>query len=317
MIQNILFAINIVAPVFLLVLLGVWLKRRKIIDDHFIRVSSRLIFLVTMPALLFSKISVTEFDKVFNGRLILFTYAAILFTVAIAWISGSMFAQNGRDRGAFIQGSFRGNFAILGFAMIQSAFGKEALANAAVLLGFIMLPYNLLSILALTCTQRHERHISIRQIAKEVATNPLILAAVVAIPFSLYKIPIPKIVFDAVDQLASITLPMALIGIGASLSFSGIKQDFRLSVPASFLKLVLTPACVMLAAVRMHFTEHELAVLFFFFASPTAIVSYVMAEAMGSNGRLAGNIIVLSTLASSFTLAMGIFLLKTWGYFSN
>jgi len=313
--QNILFAVNIVAPVFLIVGLGVWLKRRRLIDDHFTKVSSRFIFLVTLPALLFTKIAVTDLHKVFNGRLILFTYAAIAFAFTLAWIAGSLWAADGRDRGAFIQGSFRGNFAILGFAMIQSAFGPEPLANAAVLLSFMMPPYNLLAIIALTVTQRSERQVTIRQTAIEIGTNPLVLATAAAVPFSLFRIPIPKILFTAVEQLSSITLPMALIGIGASLSFAGIKQDLRLSALASFLKLILSPTLVLLAAVHMRFIRYELAALFFFFASPTAIASYIMADAMGSNSRLAGNIILLSTLASSLTLALGIFLLKTWGYF--
>jgi malonate transporter and related proteins len=315
MISNILFAVNIVAPVFLIVLVGFWLKRRKLIDDHFMKVSSRFIFQVTLPALVFAKISATNFQQVFNGRLILFTYVAISIAFALAWLCGMLLAPDGRDRGAFIQGSFRGNFAILGFAMIQSAFGKEPLANAAVLLSFMMPPYNLFAIIALTVTQRGERHIPWQKTVKDIATNPLILAAAVALPFSYFTIPVPKIVFEAIDQLSTITLPMALIGIGGSLSFSGIKLDLRLSAAASFLKLVFTPLLTMMVAVRMRFTTHELAALYFFFASPAAIASYIMAEAMGSNGRLAGNIVLLSTLASSITLAVGIFLLKSWGYF--
>ena len=315
MFQNILFAVQIVAPIFIIVLLGVWLKRRKIIDDHFNRVSSRFVFLVALPALLFSKIAVTDFGAAFNGRLVLFTYAAIAVVFTISWIVGFLLAPDGRDRGAFVQGSFRGNFAILGFAMIKSAFGDAPLANAAVLLSFMMPPYNVLAIVALTVTQHSEKEIPWKKIAKDVATNPLILAAAAALPFSVWHISIPAILHSAIDQLATITLPLALIGIGGSLSFSGVKRDFRLSVAASFLKLVFTPTLIILAALYMHFSKHELAALFFFFASPTAVASYIMAEAMGSNGRLAGNIILLSTLASSITLALGIFLLRTWGYF--
>ncbi len=315
MIQNIIFAVKIVAPIFIIVLLGVWLKRKNIIDDHFNRVSSRFVFLVALPALLFSKIAVTDFGAAFNGRLVLFTYAAIAVVFSLSWIVGVLLAPDGRDRGAFIQGSFRGNFAILGFAMIKSAFGDAPLANAAVLLSFMMPPYNLLAIVALTVTQHSEKQLPWKKIAKDVATNPLILAAAAALPFSIFKITIPEIMYSATNQLATITLPLALIGIGGSLSFTGVKQDFRLAAFASFIKLILSPIMVILAALYMHFSKHELAALFFFFASPAAVASYIMAEAMGSNGRLAGNIILLSTLASSVTIAIGIFLLRTWGYF--
>jgi len=51
-------------------------------------------------------------------------------------------------------------------------------------------------------------------------------------------------------------------------------------------------------------------IMFVLFASPTAIVSFIMAEAMGSNSKLAGNIVLISTVASVFTIAAGIVILK-------
>ncbi len=138
--------------------------------------------------------------------------------------------QNGRDRGAFIQGSFRGNFAILGFAMLSSAYGSSVLAPAAVVLAAIMPPYNILSVLALSLTLKKERHISGWTITKQILTNPLIIAAAIAVPFSLAQISLPQMMLTSIEHLSSLTLPLALIGIGGSLSFSGVRQDFRLAL---------------------------------------------------------------------------------------
>jgi predicted permease len=65
----------------------------------------------------------------------------------------------------------------------------------------------------------------------------------------------------------------------------------------------------------MGFRGQELGLLFFLFAAPTAIASYIMAYALGSNGRLAGNIVLVSTLSSMVTLSIGIVVLKSLGYF--
>lgn len=53
--------------------------------------------------------------------------------------------------------------------------------------------------------------------------------------------------------------------------------------------------------------------MFVLFGCPTAIVSFIMAESMGANSNLAGNIVLITTLGSVFTIAIGILILKTTG----
>ncbi len=307
-------AFNIVAPVFILVFIGFALKRARLIDQAFTSTSSRLVFMVTLPSLLFVKISTTRFSELLNGEQIGFAYIFIIISFVVSWLAGHWLTKNGRDCGAFIQGSFRGNFAILGFAMLSNAFGDGVLASAAVVLAAIMPPYNILAVLALTLPQKKERQVSAARIIKDIITNPLILAAAVAVPVSLAQIQLPQFLLTSVDHLSSLTLPLALLGIGASLSFSGIKQDFRLALYATLLKILILPVIVVYFAVQWGFRGTDLGILFFFFASPTAIASYIMADAMGSNSRLAGNIILLTTLGSIFTIASGIIILKASGY---
>lgn len=303
-------AANIVAPVFIIVFIGLALRRAGMIDAHFSSVSSRVVFNVTMPALLFSEISSTQLQELFNARMLLFAWAFILLSYAISWLAGKGLTHSGRDYGAFIQGSFRGNFAILGFAMLSNAYGEGVLPQAAVLLAAIMPPYNILSVLALSLTQKKERHISGRTITRQIITNPLILAAIVAIPLSLAQITLPQMLTVSIKHLASLTLPLALIGIGSSLTFGGLRQDLRLSLWAALLKILLFPIIAIAAAARLGIAGQELGILFFFFASPTAIASYAMADAMGSNSRLAGHIILVTTMGSIFTISAGIIILK-------
>lgn len=308
-------AVNIVAPVFIIIFIGFMLKRRGFINDVFVRTTSKVIFVVTMPSLVFVRISGTNFGEVLNPMQVLFACGTMLLTFIIGWIVGIFAAANGRDRGAFIQGSFRGNFAILAFALIYNAFGQEALASAAILLAFVMPLFNLFAIIALTVTLRKENQISALQTIKEIITNPLIIAAIGAVPFSYFQIPLPSLVSTSLDYLAAMTLPLALMGIGGSLSFRSVKEDLFLAGLASFLKVIVSPVIAMYLALKLNFTPVELGVLFFFFATPTAVASYIMAEAMGSNGRLAGNIILLSTVASIFTISIGVIIFKSMGVF--
>ena len=313
--QNIVFSATIVAPVFIIIFLGFFLKQRGLIGESFSTITSKMVFNVAMPALLFQKLSSIPIDEIFNPLQILFVIVSLTIMFALSWAVSLFICKNGADQGAFIQGSFRGNFAILGLALIYNAFGTEALAYGALILAVIMPLYNVLSVIALTVPLHKERSISPWQTVVKIVTNPLILAAVVAIPFSLFHIAIHSIITTTIDYLAGMTLPLALIGIGSSLSFSSIRQDRTISLVATLLKTIIMPVVCTFVAILVGFRGQELGILYFLFAAPTAIASYIMAHALGSNGRLAGNIVIMSTMVSMITITIGIYILRSLNYF--
>jgi hypothetical protein len=160
---------------------------------------------------------------------------------------------------------------------------------------------------------RKEKQLSYGRMLHEIVTNPLIISILAAIPFSYFKIRLPNFVATTIDYLATLTLPLALLGIGGALNFASIKKDFKLALAATFIKIVLLPAGLTYAAFHIGIMGDDLVALFMLFATPTAVVSYIMAEAMGCNSELAGNIIVMTTLGSIFTISLGIFILKSVG----
>ncbi len=313
--QNLIFSFNGVAPVFLIIFLGFGLKKRGLINSNFVNLSSKIVFSVAAPALVFESLSRTDLEITFSLKQIGFVYLSVIFFFALSWLISLVLSNDGRDRAAFIQGSFRSNFAIIGFALISTMFGEQALGKAAIMLAFVMPLYNVLAIIALTVPVKEEKHLGIKQTLIEIITNPLILATIAAIPFSYFNIELPQFLTMTVNSLAAITLPLALLGIGGSLNFESIKKDSKLAIAATVLKIVIIPAAITYLAVYLGFSGEDLGVIFVLFATPSAIVSFVMAEAMGCNSELAGNIIVMTTLGSIFTISLGIFILKSVGFF--
>ena len=312
---NFILTANIVAPVFFIVFIGFFLKKKSIINENFNKTASQIVFTITLPALAFQKISSTNYKEVFNLKLILYVNIALLGMFLFAWLISYFISKNGKDQGAFIQGSFRSNFAIIGFALIHNAFGADALAQAAIILAFIVPLYNILSVVALTVPMHKEGTTNVKKIIKDILTNPLIISAVVAIPFSYYGVTFHPVIAKTLNYLATLTLPLALLSIGGSLSFYSVKKDFLLAFVATIIKILLIPFILVIISIQLGYKGLELGILFFLFGCPTAVASYIMAEAMGSNSKLAVNIILMTTLGSVFTLSTGIFILKTIGLF--
>jgi len=311
--KNLIFTFNVVSPVFLIIFLGLFLRKKKLINDNFVIISSKIVFNVTVPSLVFIKLSSTNFGATFDLKQIVFVYTGVLVFFAISWIVSIFISSDGKDRASFIQGSVRSNFAIVGFALISNTFGNHALSKAAILLAFIMPLYNMLAVIALTVPVRKEKKLSYKKTILEIITNPLILATFIAVTFSYFNITLPQFLMKSINYLATLTLPLALLGIGGSLNFESIKKDSKLAFLATLFKIIIMPASLTYVAFYLGYRGVELGVMFMLFATPTAIVSFIMAEAMECNSELAGNIIVMTTLGSIVTISLGIFLMKSVG----
>lgn len=311
--QNLIFTANIVIPVFIIVAIGYFLRRRKLINDNFVSLSSKIVFSVSLPVLIFTEISKIDLDVILDFKLILFIYAGTLVSFFLIWALSAPFIKSGKDESAFLQGSFRGNFAIVGLALIANLYGPEKLGKASLVLAFTIPLYNILAVIALTVPVRKEKNLNIKSTLWEIVKNPLVLGVLFALPFSYFKIHVSDIVQTTANYIAALALPLALLGIGGFLNFDDIKEGLRLTSISATIKLVVIPFAATFAAYEIGFTGDDLGIIFILFACPTAIASFIMAEAMGVNSKLAGNILLVTTMVSVFTIALGLFILKQNG----
>jgi len=310
MIDNIIFTGNVVAPVFLLVALGYFVKRIGVINENFVEVTSRFVYSVSLPALVFINIVEIDLSEAIDFNQIIYIYSATLVSFFLIWLISIPFIKDGKNLSVFVQGAYRSNFAIVGFAIVSKLFGNFALGKAALVLAFILPLYNILAVIILTVPLRKERKLNLKSTLFEIVLNPLIIAVVIGLVFSYFKIVIPSLINSTIGFLSELALPLALVGIGGSLNLQNIKKASGLAFTSSAIKVILVPVILTLGAYYFGFRELDLGIMFVLFASPTAIVSFIMAEAMGANSKLAGNIVLISTVASVFTIAVGIVILR-------
>lgn len=311
--QSLAFTANTVAPIFFIVFLGIVLKRIGLIDAPFVSTASKLVFTLTLPALVFMAISGTNFQSVFNPDQLIYFVGATLSSFALLWWLAARWIKDGRDLGAFIQGAFRGNYGIIGLAVSYNLFADSGLAQASILLAMVIPLYNVLSIFALTLPLHKDGGLKFSSAFMEIIKNPLILAVLFALPFSFMGWTLPEVVEKTGRYFANLTLPLALLAIGGSLSIKSLKDTSSMAFWATSTKLVILPVGLSIGAWIYGFRGQDLAMLFILFGCPTAAASFVMAKATGANGELAANIILTTTLGSVLSLSAGIYLLRVWG----
>lgn len=298
-------------PVFAMVFIGLGLRKLGWIDAAFVNTASALVFKATLPTLIFLSILRADLDTALNPGLLGFFALATLGSFALAWL-WALWRVPRADRGVYVQGCFRGNCGIVGLALAASMYGDYGLSAGGILLGLVIICYNILSVVVLL-TYQSEQKLHWAHILADIARNPLILAVIVAVPFAWWNISLPEWVMTSGDYFASLTLPLALLCIGATVSLSSIRQESGPAMGATAFKMVTLPALCTLAAWLAGFEGRELGLMFLYWASPTAAASFVMVKALGGNARMAANIVAMTTLLASITVTLGVFVLQGTG----
>lgn len=311
----ILFVANNVFPVFLIIALGQLLRRMEIINANFCSIANQLIFIVALPAFVFAEMLKLDVKKAFDMNMVGYAYLGTFLTIFLAWGIGKWFRLEKMDMGSFVQGSFRGNLAIIGLALIQNIGGTPALGKASIILAFVLPLYNVLAIIILSLAGTKTDGILAKKVLRDILTNPLLGALALGFCISLFGIHLPAVALTTVNYLASLSLPLALIGIGGSLGKENIQQGQKPALYATFIKLLLSPIMLTVVAYLIGFRGFDLLILYIVFGAPTAIISYVMADQMGANGILASSIIMLTTFFSVFTISAAVFIMKAMHIF--
>jgi predicted permease len=305
-------ALDVSAPIFLVITLGVWLSHKKFINENFIQVSSKLIFNVGLPVMLFMSTATRDFQQLINLQHIALLVITTLSVFFLSTFTAKGVINSEADKGVFVQGAFRGNLIIIGLALAANAYGEQGVAIATLPMAIVIILYNLLAIYTLNASLG-QQSFSLKKTVIDIIKNPLIIGIVAGLCVNLISLPIPDIILQTNNYLAKMTLPLALIGIGGSLNMLQLKDNLRPAVMSSIWKLLISPIILIVLLIIWPTKPIAAGVLFLLVASPTATASFVMVKAMNGNSDLAAKIIIVSTLLSLFTITLGFALLVSFG----
>jgi predicted permease len=115
--------------------------------------------------------------------------------------------------------------------------------------------------------------------------------------------------------MAKAASPLMLFLLGASFRFSSMKGQVRELIAVCVGRLIVIPAIFLTLAALLGFRGLDFVGLLCVFASCTAVSSFSMAQQMGGDADLAGNIVVMTSLLCSVTLFLWSFVFLSLGIF--
>lgn len=312
--DNFLFSLNVTMPIFVIILLGGFLRRIGLLTEGFSSVADKLVFKVALPVQLFRDIATMDIRSDFSWRFVLFCMAATTVMFAACWLIGAVFLKDRRMVGAFAQASARGSAAILGIAFVENIYGSSGMTPMMIVAAVPLFNIYSVIILSLSSSEGGLSRTVVRRTLKGIVTNPIILGIAAGMVWSLCTLPYPPILSKSVSYVAGTATPLALLVLGATFKGREALQKIGPTVAATLLKLFLIPLAIFPVAIAMGFRGSELVAIMIMLGSPTTVTCYIMAKNMGGDETLTASVVMSATLLSSVSLTFWVFLMKTLEY---
>ena len=294
--------INTIVPVFLVILLGYFLHAKELLPTSMVGPLNRLVFYLAIPAMIFREISRVSFAAYFSPFVLTGTLIPLIVVFLVALGILRLVGIPRSFSGTFLQSSQHGNLGYIGLAVAYYFLGPEGLTAASILAGFMMLLQNFLSVLGLQMFyQGPERKHKVVFFIKRIVGNPVVLSALAGIIFSVLQIPVPTLADRGLKIISDMSLPLALLIIGASLSFGLIRSNLKLAMGAGILKLLLLLVFGLLLYKLLRVPVSQFLPGLILLASPTATITYVMASEMQGSAELASAAVTMNTVVSCLT----------------
>lgn len=311
--SNFIYSLQATLPVFLIMVLGKILQKYEIIGKAFIQSTDRYVFYIALPALVFKDLTETDIGSHFDIRYVLFCFLVTLIIILAIWGLTGFFIKNKSEHGAFIQASYRSSAAILGLAFIDNMYSSAGMAPLMII-GAVPL-FNIFAVIILTIKGADpEKKPDVKTTVIRVFKNPILLGILIALPFALLDVCLPVVFNKTIGSLAATASPLALLSIGAGFEGRKAIKKLKLTAIAAFIKLFLLCAIFLPFAILLGYRNQELIGILIMLGSPTTASCYIMAKSTNNDSVLTSSIIVLTTLLSSVSLTMWIFILRSFGY---
>jgi predicted permease len=301
--------LSISLPFFGLVFCGFAARRSNLLPESAVVGLNAFVFWFALPALLFYKLATTPAVGDFDFRLILaYSGAGLVCYAAAVLIGRTLFRARLGECGIQGMAAAYPNVGYMGLPLVIQIWGDAALAPAImILITDTLLLFSLTTLLLEADTGKPTSlYATLKRVARGLARNPLLIAALLGIAWWQLALPLPLPVASLLGLLAAAAAPCALFALGATLVGQPISGDKKEVATLVVLKLAAHPVLAGLFAgllaldpflVRLAVVEASL---------PSAANVFVLATAYGRAPRRASSVVLISTAVAVVTVSIAV-----------
>jgi len=307
--EGTLVVLEVVAPIFVIILMGYLAARRAWISEAGFAAMNGFTFNLAAPALLFA--AGTAGHQ--GGGL-----AALAFFLGCAVLyAGTVWGARRSGLGLGAAGALGlnvtfGNTVMMGIPLVAAAFGQPGLSVLLAILALhAMVLLGMATVVAEIAQNSGARPLALlRNTLAGVARNPVVMAVLLALLWSSLGWPVPAAARTTLELLGAAAPPLALFCLGASLTGFAAAGLWAQTGVMVVLKLAALPLLVWGFCLLLGVSAFETSVAVLTAALPTGANAFLMARRYATGADGSGAAVLISTLLSVVTLSVLLTLLR-------
>ena len=293
-------ALSVVFPLIVYMAVGMLIRRLGILTQPHFKAINSMVFRIFIPLTLFFNVYCADLRESIQGEIFGYVLVGVLITFAVCWVVVGRTVKDGADAASMIQGLYRSNFVLYGTYVASAMCGTSGIALVSAMAAMVVPMFNMLAVILFEL--KRGGSVSPAEILLNICKNPLVDAGVLGCVFQLLHIPIPDLLMQPLMTLGDLATPLALVTLGGLLSFDSLRRHKTYLLAVNAGRLIVIPLVWLGLGVLLGMRGDFLVALLAIYASPTAVASAPMAQEMGGNGTLAGEIVATTTTCSIVTI---------------
>ena len=293
--------LDVILPVFLVIGLGYaaarWFGFKEASVDGVMHFAQGF----ALPLLLFASIARLDLGRAYDAGLMISFYAGAFAGFAAAFGAARLiFARPVTDSIAFGFVGLFSNSLLLGVPITERAYGPGALEGNFAIISIHAPVFYAFGITLMELAQSRGLGLSARalgaKVGRAILSQPLVIGILCGFAVNLSGVPLPVIVWSAVDMVILAALPAALFGLGGVLYRYRPEGDFRAIAILSAVSLLLHPAITwMLGTWVFVLDDSALRSAVVTAAMAPGVNAYVFANLYGVAKRVAASTVLVAT----------------------
>ncbi len=305
--------LNVILPVFALMMLGNLAVRFKLFPTEGVRGLVMFVNNFATPCLLFQALATADFSATFNFSVIgpFYVGAVSVFTIG-AILAVKLF---GNRPGEGVSSGFAAMFTntvLIGIPIMTRAYGPEALPTTFSIIAFHASVLITMGMLVMELVRRDGAplHKALWVALIRIVSNPLLWGIVLGAAVNISGLKLVEPVEAFIAMMAAAVTPAALFGLGGALNEYKLSENWAQSLTMSALKLIVQPLIAYVIMVPIMQVDHEFARYGVLLAAmPSGINAYVFASYYNRGINVATNTVLISTVLSVLTVSAWLYIL--------
>jgi predicted permease len=289
---------------FALVVVGYVAGKLGYLGGDFDRQLSRLVINITCPALILSSAMTGELpDRQYILPLLLISTLTYIVLATVAFFLPRYLTKRREDEGAIGFALMFGNVGFMGYPVVASIFGHEAVFYAAVL--NVVNTFAVFTVGTMLITGKNEVEGS-RFEKKVLYSTPMLAAYLTMLIVALRIDDIPQYISQPLTMLGNITVPAALLIIGSSMSQLSLRSLMGNTTVymTTALRLAILPLAVHGLMTALGFSPFVVNINTVVIAMPVATYGTILCLKYEKDTTMITEVTFITTLLSMLTIPL-------------